>query len=257
MPDKITEAVEQAVETLAGKTEETENTSAETSPAENTESEKVEEEKSSEGELDARTTYALQLLDALENPKTAKLVVENLAKQSGLLQQTEKQQEKTIKGIKQIVKEKLGDGGSFIADELGDALEEIIESRIGSLKEEFETREQRREAERYANEYNQVVSKLKITDEEAGELNKLADKFPWNGKVSLEEYLTDLTELHRSKVSKAKDALAKKQKQQEVISKKPKNLGIEGSEGRTIKGSAKISPREAVLAALRGERFED
>jgi hypothetical protein len=250
MSEELNKAVEAALETA---TQDTQAEKTEEVAGSNTETTETEEK---EPEIDERTKYALQLLDALENPRTGKQVVENLAKQAGLLQQTERQQEKTIRSIKQIVKEKLGDGGSFIADELGAALEEIIESSVGSLREEFETREQKREAERYAREYEQVTAKLKITDQEAGEISKLVDKFPYSGKVSLEEYLTDLTDLYRGKVAKSKGDVERRQKQQQNLEKRPKTLGVEASEDRTRKGSAKITPKEAVEAALRGERLE-
>lgn len=223
----------------------------------NEKKEKEDDDKSSN--LDERTVQALQLLEALEDPKRAMKVVESLARQAGLLQSdvTKKEQKETIKGIKDLVNEKLGENGSFFANELGDALESIIQNERQEFTRKIEEMQAAQQIEKFQREYNSIVAKEKLTDAEAIEIQKLAEDFPWNSeKVKLEDYLGKLIRFYRSEVAGKEKSQATRQQQQKNITSQAKAQGAESNEDRVKRGSAKISPREAVEAALRGERLE-
>jgi hypothetical protein len=209
------------------------------------ETEQTEESTPSSAE-DTKVKYALQLFEALQDPETAPIVVKNLAEKLGLFdQQTPKQQKQTIRSIKDVVKEKLGDQGSFIANELGEALETILAEREEAIRKEFMEIEARRAAKEFEREYNSVIRDLKVTEEEAGELMKLVQKFPWNGETPLREYLTELTEFHRSKAARVA-------KQQTSIKQRPKAVSAEANEEafKTVPNKP-MTPREAVEFAIR------
>lgn len=247
--DTIGQAVNDAVESLQSedvKQEDTKELPASTDTNEE------------DAKLDERTTNALQLLDALEDPARARKVVENLARQAGLLDpgQTKQEQRQTVKSIKEIVKEKLGENGSFIASELGDALQEILEEHKSTVRKEIEDVENRRQAALFEKEYSEAIAELKVTDTEAVEVSKLVDEMPWNGRTPLKNYLTKIVRLHRSEAAEKSRKEETRQKQQRNINAQTKTSGVESNEDRIKNGSGVISAREAVLAAMRQEKLD-
>jgi len=253
--EKLEQAVENALGQMGVDNDTQEDTSTEEQPKGKEVLQKTEKPENTEEEveLDERTSQALQLLEALEDPKRAKLVVENLARQAGLLdaKTTKTEQRQAIKGIKETIKEKLGDNGSFLANELGDALEEILQSEFGKLRGEIEQIENQRQRE-----FDEVISTEKVTDAESVALSKLVDEMPWNGKTPLKSYLNKLIRLHRSEAAEKAHKQETRQRQERNIKSQTKTQGVESNEERVKKGSANISAREAVLAAMRGEQLD-
>lgn len=243
----MSEELQKAVENAAA-------TAVEEKPQEETKTE-TEETKTEETEpvLDQRTTQALQLMDALEDPKKAVAVVQNLMQQLGLqVPQSKQEERKAEKTIRDLVKEELGTDYEFLADKLGTA----VEKAMALQEQKFLEIEQAKEAKSAAKEYETFITDNKVTDSEAGELMKLVDELPWSGRGSLTNYLSRILKMHRSEVSDQKAEVAKKQKQAENFEKRPKTLGVEANDERVIKGSKIVSAREAVEAALRGELLE-
>jgi len=200
---------------------------------------------------DYRTRQALELLAALENPDTAPLVVKTMAERLGLIgesQQPKKERQETIKSVKAIVKEKLGDSGAFIANELGEALEEVINEYNKNFQTQLQQIEYQRAAAEFQREYNRAVEELEVTEDEAGELMKLVDEFPWNGKTSIKKYLENLVKYHRTNVNKE---TATKEKRAANFSQRAKNVAASANES-TLKAAPKkfASPKEAVEFAL-------
>jgi hypothetical protein len=257
--EKLEQAVENALEQMGVDDDTQKDTTTKEQPKGKEVLQKVEKPEDDDSpELDERTSQALQLLEALEDPKRAKLVVENLARQAGLLSgdMTKKEENKTIRGIKEVIKEKLGDNGSFLANELGDALEEIIQGEIGKVYSKIEEVENQRQAIQFQREYDATIEELKVTNDEANALTKLVDEMPWNGKTPLKNYLTKLVRLHRSEAAEQSHKRDIKERQQRNIQSQAKTQGVESNEERVKKGSANISAREAVLAAMRGEQLD-
>ena len=238
------------------------NTAAETIETENAQpvAEKPEGDKpeiSKEPEVDQRTVQALQLLDALENPKLAPSVIQSLMQQAGIAQpETKREERQALRSIKDTIREKLGPDFEFLSEKLGDAFEEVMASETKKVREEFLSIEQSRTQRELANEYNQFLSENKVSDEEAGAISKLVDEIPPTGNIPLPKYLGRLLKMHRSEVAEEKAELAKKQRQKENLQRRPESAGIEGNEERISRGSRIVSAREAVEAAARGELLD-
>lgn len=248
-------ADQEAQENIVEETEETSEETQETSESTETTGENP-EAKEDEAKLDKRITEALQLLDALEDPKTARLVIENLAKQAGLIEgSSKKEQQKAVRDIKSIIKEKLGPDNDWLSDKLGDAISEALDVKISEVKGEITAKEAKQAEANFTKEYNEVISREKVTETEAAVLMDLIDEMPWNGKTSLDKYLTRLISYHRSEVAKTKLEGDKKRRQEQNIKSQTGHVGAESNEDRINKGSVKPSAREAVLAAMRGEKL--
>ena len=246
--EALENAVNEAAETVDQETKTTEDTN---------ESTKTESTSTEDSKPDARTTQALALLDALENPKTANAVVSNLMQQLGIqMPETKKEEKAAVRDAKQIIREKLGDDFAFLSDKLGEAIEEVLATSSSKVREEVLAIEAGRQQRELVADYQSFLEKEKVSEEEAGALSKLVDEMPPSGKQILDKYLGRLLKFHRSEVAEAKLDLEKKQRQRENHSRRPENAGIEGNEERVSRGSKSISPREAVEAALRGERLD-
>src|SRR5206468_10309149 len=90
------------------------------------ESKEVEEDSLDETELE----HAKNLFKLLKNPETGRQALEALAKAAGLKIDSSVQEKKEIrKSIKEVLIEKLPNY-KFLADDLGSALEEILNSEI-------------------------------------------------------------------------------------------------------------------------------
>lgn len=206
------------------------------------------EETTASSEPEWRTKQALDLLTALEDPNTAPIIVKSMAERLGLIggePQTKAEQKETIRSIKEIVKQKLGDSGAFIANELGDALEEIITTYKNEVTQKIAEVEVRRAQAEFQREYNQAIEELEVTEEEAAELMKLTDEFPWNGKTSIKKYLTNLVNYHRNSATKAAKRAAN-------FSQRTKTLTASANEDQLETVPKKFnSPKEAVEFALR------
>lgn len=253
------EELEKAVKDAAEKLGTTEEVETEEKQLEDDKVEEKKEKEEEKSEVDERTLQALQLYEALEDPKRAMKVVESLARQAGLLEgdTTKKEQKETIKGIKDLVREKLGENGSFFANELGEALEAIIQGERAAFQQKLEEIQSAAAIKSFETEFSAVVSSEKLTDAEANEIMKLTNEFPWNSeKVKLTDYLKRLIKFHRSEVAGKEKSQTTRQQQQKNINAQAKAQGAESNETRILKGSKTISPREAVEAALRGEKLE-
>jgi len=116
---------------------------AEEIPVETSEvKEPSEETKSPEQTKDeiAEAAQALNLFKLLKNPTSAKAIIRTLAEEHGIVltgKETPKQEDRKVRSIKGLVKEKLGDEYAFIADKLGDVFEEALATERESLNEKF------------------------------------------------------------------------------------------------------------------------
>jgi len=206
---------------------------------------------------DPRTIQALALLDALENPQTAGNVVKSLMNQLGIEPPETKKEEKAAeRTIKAVLKEKMGDDFSFISDKLGDALEEILRESTDKVRSEMLGREAQRTQEQLITQYNSFLVEEKVSDEEAGALSKLVEEMPPSGKDPLPNYLKKLLKYHRLEAAETKSEIDKRQRQKENLSRRAEISGTETNDDRVKRGSGKISAREAVEAAVRGELLD-
>jgi hypothetical protein len=126
MADEI--PVQEAVEETPVETSEVKEPSEETKSPEQTKDEIAE------------AAQALNLFKLLKNPTSAKAIIRTLAEEHGIVltgKETPKQEDRKVRSIKGLVKEKLGDEYAFIADKLGDVFEEALATERESLNEKF------------------------------------------------------------------------------------------------------------------------
>src|SRR5665213_606518 len=73
--------------------------------------------------------YAKDLFLALNDPNSAKIVVEALAKQAGLIE-TKAEEKVVVKTITELLKENLGEDLSFLGDKLAPAIEATVKQLV-------------------------------------------------------------------------------------------------------------------------------
>jgi len=127
MADEI--PVESAAEEITPVAEETTETPVESKAPEQTKDEIAE------------AAQALNLFKLLKNPTSAKAIIRTLAEEHGIVltgKETPKQEDRKVRSIKGLVKEKLGDEYAFIADKLGDVFEEALAEERATLNARFD-----------------------------------------------------------------------------------------------------------------------
>lgn len=109
-------------------TEVIEDPKEEALPVEEAKEEAKPEKKAAAEDDGIDVTQAKNLYKALSDPKTAKPIIEALARQSGLLgdEPTKAQTKEVKKTIQAVFKEALGDKLGFLAEELGPAIEAVL-----------------------------------------------------------------------------------------------------------------------------------
>lgn len=140
------EAIEKGIDEVDGK-EEKKDDKKDSSKKENEDSSEGEDSSTDEDEVNKEeSTQAINLFRALNNPETGPKILKILAQEAGLLDGSSKETKKEVaKSIKSVIKEKLGSEYQFLADRLGDALEEVVnevaKERIGKVEERLDNRE--------------------------------------------------------------------------------------------------------------------
>ena len=203
-----------------------------------------------------RTTEALDILDILEDPVRNKAFVENLARQAGFLKPPEtKAEEKTQrKSARDFMKAHLGDDYKLVAEKLGDALEELFESRMAEVNGRFESLTKNSSERAFASDFDSFVSENTVTEEEAGQILKQLDIMSPNPNVPLKKFLGQQLELVRFRSGKQTGDKEKLKRQAENFGRRAESTGSNAGE-KTVQHPKSFSIRDAVAAASRGEKW--
>lgn len=210
----------------------------------------VEENRPSQEEINK----ALNVYKALNDPNAGPQLVKMLAEQLGITQKEVKQELKQPGAI-DFLKGALGPDYEFLAPKLATGIEGYIQSVLNPLQENI----QRNRAEF---EYNTAISTLQ--DQTKGDFQKHQDGIlklmdvvkPAPG-VSTRQYLETLYKMAKAEKPVPPASVATK-----VVERMTKNAQENlpspsaATENRIVKGPALPSVADAVMAALRGERFE-
>jgi antirestriction protein len=144
---------------------------------------------------------AKNLYKVLKDPRTAKAAIKMLADEHGLIptqKDTPKQEERKIKSIKSIVKEKLGDEYAFLSDKLGDVFEEAL----GTERERYEARLSEVSTKSALQEAEAAFDKLAKNYDDFSQyedaISGLMDRIP-NKDMSAYEYLETLYDIAKSR----------------------------------------------------------
>lgn len=237
------------------------------------ESEKVEEKKEvkteqlakdlSPEEVDKQRN-ALILYESLLNPEKRKSVVEYLVREVGLDPTKTGDIKTTKKSTAEFLKEKLGPIYGDMAEVLGPAFDELLEAKTTEKLKPVEEK-LRLDAERVAAQQADTamesffarnkISKADQPDVEKKMMNKI-NQMPASGNITIEEYLDDIYHIVSRGKSETKIVKETVDKINRNAKEASRTSGVEIDESRIKKGSHIPTLKEAVEAAMRGERLE-
>lgn len=202
---------------------------------------------------------AISLFNSLKNPESAGATLKQLAELAGLDLVKKEDQKLLKKDIKTLVKERLGEDNSILAESLGPLLDEIlketIEDHLKPLKDE-------RLKEKEAEFTSQIEATFKDLETESKGLStklekqmlELMEQFSPGPKTSPSTYIKHIYKLAKSQYDDAESIKAKNKKQAE--NKKSVSVSGGGNPDRIKAGSKLPTIKEAVEAAMRGETLE-
>jgi len=222
---------------------------------------KVEEEPKEELKVttDPDQEAARGLYAALKDPQRAGSTLRQLADLAGLDLVKKADQKEIKKDIKDLVKERLGEDNSILAESLGplldDVIKQVVEERIKPLQDGITERQQREFA-------NQIEGTFKALDTEtkglASKLEKqmieLMDQVNPGPNTPPDVYLRHIYKLAKSQYDEAETIKAQNSKREQ--NKKTVSVQSGVNSERIKSGSRLPTIREAVEAAVRGETLE-
>lgn len=178
---------------------------------------------------------AKNLYKALSDPKTARPIIEALARQTGLITEdsTKAEKKEAKKTIQAVFKDALGEKFSFMADELGVAIDAVFNhfaAEQDAKINELASNEVKRETERAVEDAYKSLSDFKKYEDRVFEL---MDELPKGSNMKTSTYLE---KLYRVAKSEAEEAATKGK-----LTKKLKD----NSEDATTRLSSSASDREA------------
>lgn len=236
-----TETVEETSEAT-----ETEETAEETTETEETTDEP---EETTEEELKvSKEEYAL--LSLLKNPGTRKQALASIAESAGLkILAGEETKREAKKNINTALKESLGSEWEFLADRLGPAIEAAIDSKVGELRGEFHSAEEKqrlRDAEKATTRMYKVYPDFKMHEES---VLKLMEKMTPAEGMSPFEFIESLYFVAKGR--RGKGDLAKKTAARIAgnIREGQPSGGVSDA-SKLLKGSKRPSLTESIQAAL-------
>ena len=175
------EAIEKGIKDLESKKEKKEEEPKETEESEEDEDSKEELEAAEKEEDD----NAIKLFRALNDPEQGPKILRILAQEAGVLDKgnTKEEKKEALKSIKQVVREKLGTEYQFLADKIGDILEEIVPQANKKDTEDLKARIDARDKLELSNQidsaladcfgqYNEVPKAVQVR------FNELIDEMP-------------------------------------------------------------------------------
>lgn len=260
MSESALEAVKKAAEEL-GAPDEKEETQVE-QQTETTETDSEEDEESSEEDNDdldpEESKKAMRLWNMLKDRDVGPGVIKRMAINAGLLEAETKKEVRTAeRKFETAIKEALGEEYSFLSDKLAGPIQALADELRGEFQNALTAQEQQRvavETERMTTEF---IDAEKVTEAELNIMNKISARMPPNPQTPLKVYLRDILTLARNEQTKIAGKVKTATKIAKNLQGKSTTKGVEGSEIKVIKRPANPSARDAVMAALRGETFED
>ena len=259
MADTLTTAVEEAVE------KEIPEEKPETQESEEEESEETEgEESDSEAEEPEEddSAAAIQLYKALTNPKTSRGVLAALAEEAGLsIASKETTRAEAIQSATEVLRESLGKDYAFLADRLGPAIDKLLKNGTSDPKVERLERELAEIKQgTVMREINSALSDLYEKHPDAKDVEKqmlrLMDEVLPGPNTTGKAYIKHIYNL-ASEQSRLKSATKKTiDKMKANANDATRRASLEANATRVKSGSALPNLKEAVRAAIRGQKLE-
>lgn len=240
-------------------TEDTDNADATTDTTDP--DQKADDETKKSTAVDSDTEIALAIYNALRDPNKAISTLQDIAQQFGLEVKRGETTKKAAKAtIKELVKQGLGKEYEFLADRLGNVLEQVVDSQVEERTAPISRKLLEMEARGVNNEITRELADLHSRTK--GASAKLENEIMnWMSKyqpapdsnVTIREFLEDAW----SAVSQGAAVSDKLKKTVDRVNKNAKDATVASSgvdETRTRTGSHRISVSEAVRLAMQGKR---
>jgi hypothetical protein len=181
-----------------GETKEASDESTETKEIKETPEEKVEREAAEKVEVE----NAIKLYKALNDPEQGPKVLRMLAKEAGVLEEakeaaTTKEKKAVAKSIREVVNEKLGSEYKFLADKIGDLMEELLPEITKPLQERIDAKDRADLSKEIDTALNNCFNQYeKVPDVVQRRFNELIDEMPpVPGKTEPAKYFNRLMKI--------------------------------------------------------------
>ena len=266
----ILEAVQQAGEQLTKEAEKApeveqpkEEKKDEKEPKETTKEDPKEEVKDDEEELELM--QAIQLRKILKDPVQALKFAQTL--QSSLVQTPSDSRSKEVKDEAKSIIEQLekavGPDNQYLLEPVISIFNRLFEKREEIIAKEIKRIDNERLTERIENQTQMFVSENKVTEKEMDKLAELAKEFPQSSTITLPKYLNTLLKLVRA--DSPKPSGETKEEKKINVEKVNKNLASKKEDDKLEQEikiiprpkDSKITPRQAMEMAMKGEKFEE
>lgn len=254
------EAIQEAVKQAMGDTPEPEvkEESQADDNSGNTKEEDVEEDEPEENPQLVRQTKALQILDLLEGENSLDYI-KILAERAGLLKtgQTERQEVKSANKFHALVKEALGEEFEFLAPKLGTAIDKVAEAIREETKSQFQEIERQRVAAQIQSDIEAFTTANKVTEDEMKAMEEVGKQIKPAENVGPRQYMKTLLKIVRSEASEKAEKVKTIKRIEQNSKEQLASKGEVGDSFKPVKNPGKLSVRDAVAAAFRGEKFEE
>jgi DNA primase len=205
----------------------------------------------------AERDRAVNIYRMLNDPQMGPGIVKMLAEQLGIpLQPSTPETKPPVPSIKDIITQHLGEEHAFLAPALAPAVEKAVQQLVQPIQRQLmESLVQ--------NEYQNAISQ--INTETQGDFKKhepkivtLMDQFKPGPNVPIKAYLTNLYTLAKATVPTPPPARQVQTVVQRMVKNAQERLPSPSAatESKVVKGPALPTLEEAVMAAIRGEKFE-
>lgn len=232
-------------------------TQEETTPV--VETPKVETPKVETPVVDPEQQAAVELFKALKDPERAGSTLQQLAQLAGLDLVKKADQKVLTKGIKDLVKERLGEDNSILAESLGPLLEEVlekaVEDRLKSIKDDLTEQKRTEFAAKIEDTWTKLDTETKgLASKLEKQMLALMEDIDPGKNTPPEKYLRHIYKLAKADYDEAEKIKAQNTKRDQ--NKKAPSVQTGVNADRVKSGSRLPTIKEAVEAAVRGETLE-
>jgi hypothetical protein len=211
---------------------------------------------------DPEIEEAVNFYKALKDPTQQRVIIEELARRSGLLKPAEELTPKQEKKYTELIKEVLGTEYPDLEQRLSTVFskfEQESDAKINQIKHELAQERQTKAVQEFDKEFSSFIKENKVSEDVATRMVKEIELLPpsMQGKLTLTQYMEKIHSLATMNQKKVDEVVKRNQKIEQNLKTRPQNLTGDVSEDRLRKGSKLPSIRESVQAAAQGIAFSE
>jgi len=221
--------------------------------------EELKEEKKEEPKLSSEQEMAIGLFNALQNPETAGPTLRHLAELAGLDLVKKSGQKELKKDIKTLVKERLGEDNSILAESLGPLLDEVIKDAVEEHLKPLKAERIKEKETQFASQIEATFKELEteskgLSTKLEAKMLELMEQINPGPNTPPDKYIRHIFKLAKAEYTEAE--LLKAQNKKQADNKKTTSIPGGANPDRIKAGSRLPTIKEAVEAAMRGETLE-